>query len=125
MVELSWGFGGVLYAATIAYLLRYVFQRDVMTSDKLFGVASGYLVLGVFWASVYAIVQYFHPGAFAQAGTVASVEMIDLVYFSFTAPTSTGFGDIVPVLRQSCALCVVEQITGALFLEPVSQSSRG
>ncbi len=40
----------------------------------------------------------------------------DLLYFSFTVLTGTGFGDIVPVLRQSRALCVVEHVVGALFL---------
>jgi hypothetical protein len=113
-VELSWVFGSVPYAAMIVYLLRYVFQRDVMTSDKRFGAVAGWLMLGVLGAHVHASVRYFQPGAFARAGTVASVEMIDLVCFSFTVPTSTGFGDIVPVLRQSRARCVVEQTAGVV-----------
>jgi hypothetical protein len=43
----SWAFGAALYAATIGYLLRYVFQRQVMTADKLYGAAAAYLMLGV------------------------------------------------------------------------------
>jgi hypothetical protein len=31
----SWAFGAALYASTIAWLPRCVFQRDVMTADKL------------------------------------------------------------------------------------------
>ena len=45
----SWMFGAALYAATIAYMLRYVFQPDVMTADKLFGAAAAYLMLGALW----------------------------------------------------------------------------
>ena len=30
-----WAFSAALYAATIAYLLRYVFSPDVITADKL------------------------------------------------------------------------------------------
>ena len=41
----SWAFGGALYAAAITYLLRYVFQPDVMTADKLFGAAAAYLMM--------------------------------------------------------------------------------
>ena len=37
---ISWAFNAALYAVTIAYLLRYVFQRDVMTADKLYGAAA-------------------------------------------------------------------------------------
>ena len=39
----SWAFGCALYVAAIVYLLRYVFQREVMTTDKLFGAAAAYL----------------------------------------------------------------------------------
>jgi hypothetical protein len=30
--------------------------------------------------------------------------------------TSTGFGDIVPLSPQARAVCIVEQLTGALFV---------
>ncbi len=52
----SWAFAAALYAATIAYLLRYVFQPDVMTADKLYGAAAAYLMIGVFWAYLYSLV---------------------------------------------------------------------
>src|ERR1044072_4390182 len=36
-----------VYGATIALLLRYVFDREVLTSDRLWGAAATYLMLGV------------------------------------------------------------------------------
>ena len=59
---LSWCFGAGLYGMTLAYLLRYVFQRDVMTADRLFGAAAAYLMIGVLWAYLYAIVGYALSG---------------------------------------------------------------
>jgi hypothetical protein len=112
----SWAFGAALYAATVGYLLRYVFQRDVMTSDKLYGAAAAYLMLGALWGYLYSIANHLQPGSFAIGGAVGSPPLGDLVYFSFTVLTSTGFGDIVPVLRYARGLCVLEQLTGALFL---------
>jgi hypothetical protein len=50
----SWMFSAALYFISIAYLLRYVFQPRLMTQDKLFGAASAYLLIGVFWAYLYA-----------------------------------------------------------------------
>jgi len=105
-----------MYAATIAYLMRYVFSRDVMTADKLWGAAAAYLMLGAVWTFAYAIVGHHHPNAFTVSGVPAPVDTIDLLYFSFTTLTSTGYGDISPAIRQSRALCVIEQITGALYL---------
>jgi len=112
----AWEFAAALYATTILYLLRYVFQPDVMTADKLYGAAAGYLMIGVLWACLYGIVGFHYPGSFAMGGERGAMGMNDFLYFSFTVLTSTGFGDIVPVLRQARAICVIEQLIGALFL---------
>ena len=112
----SWSFGAALYAATIGYLLRYVFQHDVMTADKLYGAAAAYLMLGALWAYLYAIANHLQPGSFAFGGAVVSPPVGDLLYFSFTVLTSTGFGDAVPVQRYARGLCVLEQLVGGLFL---------
>lgn len=112
----SWWFAMAMYAVTIAYLLRYVFSRDVMTADKLWGAAAAYLMLGAAWTFAYALVGHNHPDAFAVFGTPTPVDTVDLLYFSFTTLTSTGYGDITPFIRQARALCVIEQITGTLYL---------
>ena len=112
----SWAFGAALYAVTVGYMLRYVFQPDVMTSDKLFGAAAAYLMLGEFWTLLYALVGHYYPDSFSVAGAAASPPPVDLLYFSFTVLTSTGFGDIVPLTRQARAICILEQLTGTLFL---------
>jgi hypothetical protein len=112
----SWMFGAALYAVTIGYMLRYVFQPDVMTADKLFGAAAAYLMLGALWMFLYALIGNYYPGSFTVAGAPASPDNLDLLYFSFTVLTSTGFGDIVPVTRQARAICMLEQLTGALFV---------
>jgi hypothetical protein len=87
-----------------------------MTADKLFGAASAYLMLGVLWMFLYALIGNFYPASFMVAGVVTTPEVIDFLYFSFTVLTSTGFGDIVPVTRQARAICVLEQLAGALFV---------
>lgn len=112
----AWIFNAALYVVTIGYLMRYVFQRDVLTADKLYGAAAGYLMLAALWAFGYSIVERLHPGSFSIGGNVTTPSFGDFLYFSVTTLTSTGFGDIVPLQRQARALCVLEQLTGALFL---------
>jgi Ion channel len=111
----SWGFGALLYAATIVYLLEYVFRPDVMTTDKLFGAAAGYLMLGVFWAYLYRLIGYYDPASFAIAGQKGELDSFDALYFSITVLTSTGFGDIAPLTHEAKAICMIEQIVGVLF----------
>jgi hypothetical protein len=116
-LAMSWVFGAALCAATLAYLLIYVFQRDVMTADKLYGAAAAYLLIGVVWAYLYALIAYRYPDAFS--GSIESQgpgAVANFLYFSFTVLTSTGFGDIAPLNRQARAVVVVEQLVGALFL---------
>jgi Ion channel len=112
----SRAFGAALYAATLVYLLQYVFHRDVMTADKLWGAAAAYLLLGALWAYLYALVDHAWPRSFSIGGAPGNMGISELIYFSFTVLTSTGFGDIVPVSRQARSLCIVEQLTGTLFL---------
>lgn len=115
--EVLWlGFGVALYILTLGYLLNYVFRQDVMTSDKLYGAASAYLLIGVLWAYIYALVEQFHPNSFAIAGTPATPSVNEFLYFSFTTLTSTGFGDMVPLSQQARSWCIVEQIGGTMFV---------
>jgi hypothetical protein len=38
------------------------------------------------------------PGSFSIGGSVAKLSASDLIYFTFTVLTRTGFGDVTPVL---------------------------
>lgn len=103
--------------ATVVYLLSYVLRRDVMTMDKLYGAAAAYLLLAFTWALGYALTQHYHPGSFALAGSpVAALSGGDLVYFSMTVLTSTGFGDIVPLQQPAKTLVILEQVAGTLYV---------
>jgi ion channel len=115
-LAMSWMFSAGLYFVTTVYLLRYVFHPTVMTQDKLFGAAAAYLMIGVLWAYSYAIVGYFYPQSYMIVGQPGRLVYADALYLSMTVLTSTGFGDITPLTRQARGVCMVEQITGALFV---------
>ncbi|HEY9037274.1 MAG TPA: potassium channel family protein [Pseudomonadales bacterium] len=103
------------YGITIAYLMHYVLRRDVMTTDKLYGAASAFLLLGILWALFYLMLLHHNPGAISSPdGTKPSA--LDMIYFSFTTLTTTGFGDFLPHTSAARIITVLEQITGTLFL---------
>lgn len=112
----SWMFCAALYCITTSYLLRYVFQPKVMTQDKLFGAAAAYLLIGVLWAYLYAIIGAFYPLSYMVVGQPGRLVYADALYLSMTVLTSTGFGDVVPLTRAARGVCMIEQITGALFV---------
>lgn len=115
-LALSFVSGAALYLVAVAYLLRYVMRRDVLTLDKLYGAAATYLLLGVAWAYLYANLQHLQPGSFALGGAPAEPNLRDLIYFSFTALTTTGFGDITPVQPIARTLTMFEQLAGVLYV---------
>ena len=112
----SWMFSATLYFVSNAYLLRYVFQPRIMTQDKLFGAAALYLTIGLFWAYLYAIIGYFHPHSYMILGQPGKLVYADALYLSITVLTSTGFGDVTPLTRAARGVCMIEQISGALFI---------
>jgi len=112
----SWIFSATLYFMTIVYLVRYVFQPRIMTQDKLFGAAAAYLLIGVFWAYLYAIIGFFYAQSYMIVGQPGRLVYADALYLSITVLTSTGFGDVTPLTRQARGICMIEQITGALFV---------
>ena len=115
-VDLALGFDVAVYATAIALLLRYVFDREVMTSDRLWGAASAYLMIGLLWSFLFAIVDRIHPGSFSVRGAISPLALHDLIYFSFSSLTTTGFGDIVPVGRIAKTVATLQVIVGQLFI---------
>jgi hypothetical protein len=113
----SRGFSAAFYFITICYMLGYVLRRETFTADKLYGAAATFLMLGIIWSFFYGILLQFYPGALSSGGAPVTRFLVsDLIYFSFTVLTSTGFGDITPVHPVARMLCVVEQVAGVLYL---------
>src|SRR6185295_17178485 len=87
----------------------------VMTDDKLFGAAAGYLMLGLLWAYAYALAQRLDPGCFgATPGNLRGFH--DLLFMSFGALTSNGPGDMPLVGARVRTLVLLEQVSGTLFI---------
>jgi len=106
----------LVYISVLFLLLRYVFGPEVMDGDRLWGAASAYLMIGILWCFVYALVELEQSQTFLVRGTPSNLELIELLYFSFSTLTTVGFGDIVPLSRGAQMAAIFEGIVGTLFL---------
>lgn len=106
----------LVYVSVIALLLRYVFGPEVLDGDRLWGAAAAYLMIGILWCFVYALIELEKGQTFYIRGTAANLQLIDLLYFSFSTLTTIGFGDIVPATRGAQVAAMFEGIVGTLFL---------
>jgi hypothetical protein len=120
LVELAMLIAQVLFHlyAVIA-LLSYVLTDDVIDLDEMLALASTYALLSLLWASAYAIVVHFDPAAIFINPTNdlnQHTDFSDLVYFSLTTLTSTGYGEITPLSPAARALAMLQQWFGVLFV---------
>lgn len=116
----------VALAATVAFvstvtiaLLRYVLDRRPITTDKVFGAVAAYILIALSFASIFGFLQVFETRPFhavAGNGPDGRLNWSDLMYFSFTVLTSTGFGEITPASPMARALVVLEQVLGVMYV---------
>jgi hypothetical protein len=105
-------------AVTVA-LLRYVLDRRPITTDKVFGAVAAYILIALSFASLFGLLQIFEAHAFHAViahGPDGRLSWADLMYFSFTVLTSTGFGEITPATPMARALIVIEQVLGVMYV---------
>ena len=62
--------GGIL-AFAIALLLRSLFVKQQVTFEVIAASLCGYLLLGVFWANLYSLLELVQPSSFAFSSSVA------------------------------------------------------
>jgi hypothetical protein len=116
VATLTNGFYVAFYVVAIVYLMRYVFSPDVMTNDKLFGAAAGYLMIGIGWTFAYNLVQWISPDSFRAAAKAPARSFFDLLYMSFGILSSNGPGDVAIAGAKVKSLVILEQVVGVLFV---------
>lgn len=107
------------HAYAVMLLLGYVLRDEIVTLDELYALACIYVLLALLWASAYAIVVHYDPAAI-YINEVNNPDRrtgwSDLVYYSMTTLTSTGYGEITPVTPPARALAMLQQVIGVLFV---------
>lgn len=99
-------------------LLGYVLAPGPVGRNRIYGVVSVYLLLGVAWAFAYSLTDSLAPNSFvladADGGEVPT--MSHFVYYSFVTLTTLGYGDIQPASAVARTYSAVEAIVGQLYL---------
>lgn len=94
---------------------RAVFQAQRITTHQLLGAVVVYLNVALLFMGGFIALDTVFPGAFTTVAG-AALKPGELLYFSLTTITSTGYGDIVPVHPLARSLANLEAVLGQLFL---------
>jgi hypothetical protein len=109
------------YLGMLLWILgRFLAAVQTITRDVLYAAAALYLLIGAVFVPIYGLVDFLLPGAFRD-GTFpdAPVQWQQLIYFSYTTLTSSGYGDILPVSWWARSLANLEMIAGVFFITVV------
>ncbi|SDC23664.1 Ion channel [Sanguibacter gelidistatuariae] len=104
----------VLLAVTLALVLGRVLAHRTVTVQTIAGALSAYLLIGMTFTSVYAVVAWLEVEPFFASG--APQDVPDLQYFSFATLTTLGYGDLTAASGAGRGLATFEALVGQIFL---------
>ena len=98
----------------ISYAVVDVFSGKFLTSDKLWGAACVYLMIGISFASLYDIMNFALPGCFGENLVLGLPSYSECIYHSFSILGSgdSGYDHPIRVVRN---LSAIEVVWGNLF----------
>ena len=108
--------GAVFFGYTIIRLLTFVFTESRVTRNVIYAAVIVYLLMGLFWADLYFLLNHLQPGTLDISGVETGNPNLVIVYFSYVTLTTLGYGDISPLTDIGYSLAILEAIIGQLYL---------
>lgn len=111
-------FSCVSSVAFAAVVLGHVYKEGPMTSHRIQGAVSAYLLFAMAFSLAHFLVEFINPGSFQfQSGPMRLDEQSWKIfyYYSISTLTTLGYGDITPVHPIARNLAMVEALVGQLY----------
>jgi hypothetical protein len=104
--------GALLLATAAGKILGAVLTEHEVNFRTILGAISVYVLLGILFTYVYLALDKLQPGEFFGQ----PIKTGDVVFFSITTLTTTGYGNLVPAGQPGKMLSGLEMLTGQIFL---------
>lgn len=97
--------------------VRQIIRASRVTTHLLHATFCLYLIIGLFWGSLYTLLEELLPGSYGGVllERVQNHTVHTFNYFSMVTLTTLGYGDITPQTAGAAALCQMEAIVGQFF----------
>jgi hypothetical protein len=106
-----------LALGAIVAIGRQLVTHPRVSASTILGALCMYLLIGLFFASVYAVADVVGPDPFFRQ--VAVARPVDFLYFSYVTLATVGYGDLTAARDVGRMLAVTEALLGQLFLVTV------
>ena len=106
----------IAFDLAVAWTVAHAaFDSGRVTIHRIMGAVILYLYIGLIFASLDRLMSFWLQPAFKGLRSPRGGNIGELIYFSFTALTTSGFGDIVPVHPFIRSLTNLESVIGQLY----------
>jgi len=95
-------------------ILKRLLAHPVINLNTFYGAVSVYLLIAMFFATLFSIIGAASGGPFFAE--VEKASGTDYIYFSFTTITTTGYGDLTAASGVGRLTAVMEAVFGQLYL---------
>lgn len=102
--------------AVVVGVVRTLRARHRVTVEAVFGALCLYILVGMFFASVYSTADRIGHQFFAEN---VQATLAKCLYFSFTTLTTTGYGDLTARTNFGHTVAVSEALLGQIYLVTV------
>jgi hypothetical protein len=106
-----------VFALLIGMVIVKVFENGSITIHRVIGSILAYMLIGNVWAQIFQFLYIHVPGSLqiSESISLSGVPHSVFLYFSFTTLTTTGYGEIIPVMAITRTLAIIEQLIGVLY----------
>jgi hypothetical protein len=122
---LHYGVTLLILAFTTRTILTMIVRNSQVTLETLKAAVCVYLLIGLLWVYIYALIDLAIPGSFLIrrdlqenrfGHLLVSEAFPKLLYFSYSTLTTLGFGDILPLSGPAQTFSYLEAIVGQIYL---------
>jgi hypothetical protein len=107
-----------LFWVCLLLLKDIALRIHTVTPELIMGSVNVYLMLGIGFALVFALIEHLQPGSFTGLEDFAAMpnQILTFLYYSFITMSTLGYGDISPVTPHAMTASYVLPILGQLYL---------
>ncbi|MEI6174111.1 MAG: ion channel [Bacteroidota bacterium] len=105
-----------IYGIFALILFYYLMKVQPLSISEIGNAISIYLLAGLSFGYFYCFYAAQNPLAFTASANAVNDNHLDLIYYSFITLTTTGYGDIQPLMKVPRLLAIFETIFGTFYI---------
>ncbi|MFB6182234.1 MAG: ion channel [Candidatus Magasanikbacteria bacterium] len=117
VLSLLYIFGIIFYGFSVYVVLHQIIKRNVITEDIIVGSIAAYLMVGLTWTNIYALIHHITGNGFETTTNLlgSTGTQIDYIYYSFVTLTNVGYGGMLAANHYTRAFSILESAAGVIF----------